>query len=138
MDRTSPEGKAFLAKTVQDLTAAMDSAGLCLFVVFGGYEPKDAATFIKSAVGIPDFHEGVLIMAGERIWNLERLFNLKAGFTSADDILPQRHLKEAVSEGPSKGLVNQLDKMLPEYYGIRGWDSEGRPTEDKLKELGIS
>lgn len=137
MDRTSTEGKAFLAKMVQDLTAAMDSAGLCLFVIFGGYEPKDAVTFIKSAVGIPDFHEGMLMMAGERIWNQERLFNLKAGFTSADDTLPPRHLKEAVNEGPSKGLVNQLDKMLPEYYGVRGWDREGRPTEDKVRELGL-
>lgn len=137
MDRTSPEGKGFLAKMVQDLTTAVDSAGLCLFVVFGGYEPKDIADFIKSGVGIPDFHEGMLIMAGERIWNLERLFNLKAGFTSVDDTLPPRHLNEAVSEGPSKGLVNQLNKMLPEYYGVRGWDREGRPSEDKLRELEL-
>ena len=77
---------------------------------------------------------------GERVWNLERLFNLKAGLTKADDTLPDRILKDAISgdNNPAKGRVGQLDKMLPEYYSLRGWDEEGNPTEAKLEMLGIA
>ena len=76
--------------------------------------------------------------AGERIFNLERLFNLGAGFTRKDDTLPERFLKEPLPEGPAKGKVAMLDEMLPEYYVLRGWDKSGRPTENKLKELGLA
>ena len=75
--------------------------------------------------------------AGERIYNLERIFNLGAGFTAADDTLPKRLLEEPIPEGPSKGYVCKLDEMLPEYYELRGWDKEGRPTDAKLKELNL-
>jgi len=75
--------------------------------------------------------------AGERIHNMERLFNLKAGFTNKDDTLPLRLLKEPIPSGPSKGEVCQLDRMLPEYYKLRGWDKEGVPTKEKLRELGL-
>lgn len=75
--------------------------------------------------------------AGERIWNLERLFNLKNGFTKEDDTLPPRLLKEPMKQGPNKGMVNKLDKMLPEYYKVRGWDAKGVPTKEKLAELSI-
>ena len=73
--------------------------------------------------------------AGERIWNLERMWNLKAGFTGKDDTLPERMLKDPIKTGPSKGNVSKLQMMLPEYYELRGWDKKGIPTEDKLKEL---
>jgi len=69
---------------------------------------------------------------------LERLFNLQAGFTGIDDTLPKRFLEEPMPEGASKGRVCTLDKMLAEYYRERGWDSQGRPTQAKLKELGLT
>ncbi len=75
---------------------------------------------------------------GERIWNLERKFNMDAGITAEDDTLPKRILKEAAKTGPAKGLVNGLDKMLPEYYELRGWTPDGKPTEETLSRLGIS
>ena len=74
---------------------------------------------------------------GERIWNLEKVFNIKAGFTKDDDKLPERMEKEPIKSGPSKGEVTDLSKMLPEYYKIRGWDENGVPTPEKLKELGL-
>jgi aldehyde:ferredoxin oxidoreductase len=77
------------------------------------------------------------IQAGERIWNLERLFNLKAGLTKEDDTLPERLLKMPVPEGPAKGMVSRLPEMLPEYYQLRGWDENGIPTEQRLKELQL-
>ncbi len=73
----------------------------------------------------------------ERIWNLERTFNNAAGFTAADDNLPQRLLKDAAKTGPADGLTNQLDVMLPEYYQLRGWTGEGVPTNETLSRLGL-
>ena len=77
------------------------------------------------------------VKAGERVWNVERLFNTKAGFSRKDDSLPPRILKEPLSDGPAKGETVDLEKMLNEYYKLRGWDNNGIPTEEKLKELGI-
>jgi len=75
--------------------------------------------------------------AGERIWNMERLFNLKEGFTSADDSLPPRMTQEPLPHGPHKGKVSRVPEMLPRYYDARGWTSDGVPTEDKIRELGL-
>jgi aldehyde:ferredoxin oxidoreductase len=65
------------------------------------------------------------------------LFNLKAGFTRKDDTLPMRILKEPIKTGPSKGEIEELDKMLDDYYKVRGWDKNGIPTNEKLKALGL-
>jgi aldehyde:ferredoxin oxidoreductase len=74
---------------------------------------------------------------GERIWNLERDFNLRAGITAADDTLPKRLLKEAANTGPAAGKVNELDKMLPEYYALRGWGADGVPTAETRERLQL-
>ena len=78
-----------------------------------------------------------MLKAGERIWNLERMFNMKAGFTKEDDTLPKRLLEEPAPRRPAKGHVVELAKMLEEYYELRGWDENGLPTEEKLEELGL-
>ena len=79
-----------------------------------------------------------LLRVGERIWTLEKLFNLRAGFGRPDDTLPPRLLSEPVAEGPAAGHVVDLPPMLDEYYAARGWDAEGVPTPRKLEELGLS
>jgi aldehyde:ferredoxin oxidoreductase len=76
-------------------------------------------------------------VVGERIWNLERQFNLAAGFTAADDTLPKRLLAEPANSGPAKGKVNELPKMLPAYYEARGWSPDGRPTPQTLTRLSL-
>ena len=78
-----------------------------------------------------------LVHIGERIWNLERLWNERAGFTGKDDTLPKRILEEPIPSGPAKGEVNRLGEMLPEYYELRGWDKDGIISEAKKKELGL-
>ena len=78
-----------------------------------------------------------LATIGERIWNMEREFNNRAGFTHKDDSLPARLLTEACKTGPAKGKVNELAKMLPKYYEVRGWDAEGRPTAETRKRLSL-
>ena len=67
----------------------------------------------------------------------QRLFLVRAGFSAKDDSLPPRIVKEPLPDGPAKGHICELDKMLPLYYEMRGWDSEGRPTESKIKALGL-
>lgn len=78
-----------------------------------------------------------MLETGERIWNLEREFNLAAGISGKDDTLPDRMLKEAAKTGPAKGKVNNLHEMLPKYYEIRGWGRDGIPTNETRKRLGL-
>jgi len=129
------EGKAQWVKTFQDLTAVIDSEGLCLFSSFalGG---DDYAALLSAVTGV-EYSVGEALKAGERIWNLERLWNLKLGLTKADDTLPPRFLKEPMPEGAAKGQIAHLDITLPEYYKLRGWDKNGVPTEERLKKLGL-
>jgi len=128
--------KASWLKIFQDLTAVVDSAGICLFTTFAIGLPE-LSEMLRTATGVNLTDEEVL-RAGERIWNMEKLFNLKAGFTKADDTLPPRLLSEPLPSGAAKGKVTELGTMLPEYYSLRGWDSEGVPTDAKLKELSLA
>jgi aldehyde:ferredoxin oxidoreductase len=75
--------------------------------------------------------------AGERIWNLERKFNLDAGFTGKDDNLPERLMKDATKSGPAEGKTSGLDKMLPEYYAVRGWTKDGIPSNETLNRVAL-
>jgi aldehyde:ferredoxin oxidoreductase len=79
-----------------------------------------------------------MLVSGERVWNLERLFNLKAGLTAADDTLPERLKHEPAPSGTAKGRVSELDIMLPEYYEHRGWAPDGVPTTQTLQRLGLA
>jgi len=134
-DPDNPAEAPELLKVFQDLTALVDSAGLCLFTTFGIGLPEIAAQY-RTATGV-DISDEELLMAGERIWNLERLFNLKAGFTRADDTLPDRLLNEPMKGGPHMGRKVRLDEMLPVYYNLRGWDEEGVPADAKKNDLGL-
>jgi len=136
VEPSTTEGKAGLDKLFQDLTAVVDSSGLCLFTTFAIGLPEIQA-LLETATRAGYTQED-LLKAGERIWNLERLFNLRAGFTAADDTLPKRLLEEPIPAGPAKGQVNRLNEMLPEYYRLRGWDEQGVPTREKLAELGLA
>ena len=129
------EEKAELLKLFQDLTGLVDSSDICLFTTFGIGLPEIAA-MLRNTIGV-DFSDEEFLKVGERIWNLERMFNLEAGFTKEDDTLPPRLLEEGLPTGPAKGKVAELDVMLKEYYEVRGWSEEGIPTEEKLDELGI-
>lgn len=127
--------KAAINKGFQDMTAVVDSSGLCLFNTFA-FGTDEILSLMQSATGT-NYTKEELLLAGERIWNLERLFNLKAGITAADDTLPERILKEPIPAGPAKGKINLLHEMLPEYYRLRGWDASGIPTAEKLTQLRL-
>ncbi len=134
VDRTTTEGKANLVMAFQDLTAFIDSLGLCLFTSFA-LDAQSYAEIYSAATGIELNAEDVMV-AGERIYNIERLFNQLAGMKSEDDNLPPRLLKEALKNEASEGMVSKLDVMLPDYYKVRGWE-DGFPTQETLKRLGI-
>jgi len=135
MDPHVTEGKAQLDITFQDLTAALDSAGACLFATFG-IGGAELTEMLAALTGV-DYTLDEFMRIGARTWNQERLWNLKAGLSRADDTLPQRLLSEPIKTGPSAGEVSHLDQMLPEYYALRGWDEQGVPTKAKLKELAL-
>jgi aldehyde:ferredoxin oxidoreductase len=136
VERFSTSGKPETVIIFQDLVAAIDSLALCEFTSFA-LETVQYAKLLSSATGI-EFTDEDMMTIGERIWNLERLYNLREGFSAEDDTLPKRLLEEPMPEGPSKGRVNMLSKMLPSYYSFRGWNSKGEPTKEKLKELGLA
>ena len=135
LDPRATDGKALLTRDFQHVSTAVDATGLCLFLTFG--VGIDSIAPILAAVTGLDYSEQSLVEAGERIWNLERVWNLRAGMTAADDTLPSRMLEEPIPAGPARGEVNKLGEMLPEYYAVRGWDEQGRPTPQKLAALGI-
>jgi aldehyde:ferredoxin oxidoreductase len=135
VDPLTTEGKPELVKAFQDATAVVDSSGLCLFTTFA-WTLDDIQPQIETACE-GDWSMEKLLDVGERIWNLERQYNMDAGLTGADDNLPPRLLKEAAKLGPAKGHVNELDVMLPEYYRIRGWTEDGRITPDTRQRLGF-
>ena len=135
MDPNETEGKAELTKLFQDATSTVDATGLCQFLTFGvGLE--EMLPQLVAATGV-NFSLEETLTIGERIWNLERHWNERAGVGSGADTLPKRILEEPLPSGPAKGKVNRLGEMLPEYYQLRGWDTDGRLTPEKLKELGL-
>ena len=137
-EKTDPlvtEGKAGLVKAFQDATAAVDSSGTCVFTTFA-LSGEDIAPMVDAACE-GDWSVERFVEVGERIWNMERQYNIAAGFTGADDTLPERLLKDAAKTGPAEGSVNRLNEMLPEYYESRGWSASGEPTAETLGRLGL-
>ncbi|MEM4762367.1 MAG: aldehyde ferredoxin oxidoreductase C-terminal domain-containing protein, partial [Thermofilum sp.] len=134
IDPLTPEGKAFWTKIFQDLTSVVNSAVNCLFTTFE-IGAKDYAALFNTIAGF-NFTENDVLTIGERIYNLERYIMSLYGFSAKDDTLPPRLTKEPMPEGPAKGQVVELDRMLKEYYELRGWVN-GVPTKEKLQQLGI-
>ena len=133
---TEIKGKAAVVKDSQDVVSFIDSSGLCLFPGGCGWTTDDYRELVAAACD-GDWSEERMQLTGERIWNIERQFNLRAGLGKKDDTLPRRILEEPAPSGTGKGLVCRLDEMLPEYYELRGWDKEGVPKEETLQRLEI-
>jgi len=144
MDPLQWEGKATVTKAYQDLSAIIDSAGLCIFFAVRNLAAKDLGVapvgileYLNAATGA-DYTLEELMQAGERIINAERLFLTRAGFSRKDDSLPERLTHTPAPTGPAKGLVCHLDEMLNDYYQVQGWSPDGIPTEKRLAQLGLA
>ncbi len=134
-ENVTTEGKAEVVKSTQDLAGAIDSSGICMFTN-AMFPPEHLAQMLDAAC---DGHWDLERMqdVGERIWNIERQFNLAAGFTRADDCLPARTTTEPAVGGAADGEVADITQMLSEYYLLRGWDQQGVPLAATLTRLEI-
>ncbi|MBW8382912.1 MAG: aldehyde ferredoxin oxidoreductase C-terminal domain-containing protein [Youngiibacter sp.] len=142
VERLAIKGKGILAKFNQDFCGTYDVATLCEFptqLAMPHNAQEVVAMQLTGATGIEFTKEDVWAL-GERLNNLTRMFNVREGFSRKDDTLPERFMKEELKDGLSKGeLITEADlnAMLDEYYEARGWDENGIPTEEKLRELGL-
>ncbi len=135
-DPHTPDGKGEWVAHEQNRTTAHDNTGVCMFAGAAGGPLDLLVPCVAAATGVDYSYEDFLVI-GERTWNLERLFNLQAGLTRADDAVPDRLMKEAFKSGPSAGVTVHMEVMLPAYYQERGWTNEGIPTPEKLRSLGL-
>jgi aldehyde:ferredoxin oxidoreductase len=129
LNRLNFDGKAALVQYFQNLAAVIDSLVICPYAAFAMGEVELAA-LLSAATGKAYTGEG-LLRAGERIYNLERMFNIRAGFSREDDTLPERFFD---GDGINRELFRNV---LAEYYHFRGWDERGVPSKNKLQELGL-
>ena len=136
IDRFKTDGKASLAILLQNVSAATDSMVLCRFSQFA-MNPDHYARLLRTVTNVP-FTTRDLINTGERIYNLERAFNVREGFSRKDDSLPKRLLETRLPDGHSKNVTVALDPMLDEYYKLRGWTDDGVPTMSTLSELRLN
>ena len=143
VDRHERKGKGRLVKRWQDVFSLIDAAGICIMFAVRNLLrqdldmlPEGILEYLNAATGV-GYTLDELLAAGERIFNAERLFLVRAGFSLDDDTLPKRLLQEPLPEGPSQGGIVHLEQMMVEYYQARGWTPQGLPSAAKLKELGL-
>ncbi len=139
VDPFTVEKKAELTKFVQDETAFMETAIFCSFPVVRDMVTVELySELLYTSTGIERFNSPeYLWIVGERIFNLERLFNLREGIDGKYDGVPERISKEPVPREPSRGQIFEDEIMLKDYYGVRGWDENGIPLPEKLRELDL-
>ena len=129
-NRLSEEGKAALVDYSERLALLIDSLtmckniGLCMDIL----DFETASELLISGTGLrftPDQIDRVL---GDQI-NIDRKMNIEFGMDSSLDTLPKRFIQEPLKEGPTRGSVIHIDKMVKEYYKIKGWSEKGIPKK---------
>ncbi|QGP93115.1 putative oxidoreductase YdhV [Neomoorella glycerini] len=136
LDSHSPKYKGYVINWCENFLSAVDALGLCKYVTaYPVFLPEDLCEAYAALTGrevTPEY----FMLCGERITNVERLFNLRQGLTAADDIVGLKFTKP-MPEGPAKGIAVEIEPMVAEYYRVRHWDAQGVPTRAKLQELGL-
>ncbi len=138
-DRTKLTGKAVALKAMEDLMTIYDMTGMCKFTRGIMYE-EGVRELVNAVTGF-DLSNSELLAAGERVYNLSKAFNTREGFSREDDQLPRRVTDEEIPDGPSKGeriSPEEFERELNRYYTVRGWNEEGAPLKNTLKELDLS
>ncbi len=137
VDRFASEPKPMLVFNGQNLMGMFDSLKACKFLLFGGARTPQLVEWLNYVTGW-GMDQSEFLRTGERIFNAKRLYNLRSGFTGKDDSLPARFRQQPRPDGSAAGKLPPFEPMLAEYYRVRGWDSRGVPTAEKLAELGLS
>ena len=140
VNRLSVEGKGRLVKRSMIVSAVLDALGICkvpVLSVIGDFSLENEATLSEALTGW-ELDAETLALAGERIVNLENLFNLRHGAGREDDDLPDRFTEERIADpGPTQGMTVDIERLVMDFYAAMGWDEDGRPTSEKLGELGL-
>ena len=134
-DRFGTKDRAEHVIKFQHLMTMFDSLTCCKFVIYGGMTVSPLTKMLGYITGL-SFGEDDFMKAGERIFNLKRLYNVRLGISRKDDTLPLRMLHH--KRGGGSNEIPPLNIMLNEYYKLRGWDEFGIPTHDTCKKLGIT
>jgi len=137
LDRFEHQGKARMVKDLQDYSAVIDSIIACMFTIDFGTDVGLFSEAINLITGM-EIDRTEYYRIGERINNLERLFNLRQGLDQRDDSLPPRIREEAAGSAGDLAAPLDIGDMLEEYYSLRGWDHRGVPTPERLAALGLS
>jgi aldehyde:ferredoxin oxidoreductase len=137
LDMDAYEGKAPIVRGIQDLVNAIFTLVACRFHEF--VVPKDMYPQLLEAATGQRLTLEEFVATGERIWNLERLFNIRAGMSRKDDTLPDRCFEPIKGEASQGAHVKrpEFEAMLDEYYAVRGWTNDGVPTPATLQRLGL-
>jgi len=140
VDRLATGGKAALVRYCLIVSSIIDSLGICkvpALTIAGNYDLEKETRLIRALTGL-DIARKRLLFIGERIVNMEKLFNLRFGATSDLDTLPEKFLAEPIGEGPSTGARVELKPMVQDFYRIMGWDEQGVPRPETLAAFNLS
>ncbi|MGI6703729.1 MAG: aldehyde ferredoxin oxidoreductase family protein [Clostridia bacterium] len=135
-DRFRKDDQGEFMKTCQDLMCILDSLKVCKFTLYAGLHTTHIREWLKCVTGW-DISLEELMAAGERIFSLKRMYNVKCGIRRSDDTIPERILKQPRTEGGAKDNLPPLESMLEEYYPARGWDENGVPLKGTIEKLGL-
>jgi aldehyde:ferredoxin oxidoreductase len=136
-DRLGVVNKGELVAKTQDLMSLFDSLKLCKFLLYGGVKLTHVIEWFNAVTGW-EMTQAEFMRAGERIYNLKRMYDVRCGITRKDDAVPIRMLQQKRGEGGSADNLPPFAQMLNEYYKYRGWDESGVPSKQKLQELRLS
>jgi aldehyde:ferredoxin oxidoreductase len=141
VDRWDEKGKGAAVKLLQDGLILPDILNVCKFYMYADVTLEHLAAIYSASTGW-NVTAADLLQVGERVMNLQRLFNLREGLSRNDDMLPSRVIEKpefGIYKDEEKCAVSDFDAMLNEYYNARDWSrEEGRPSEEKLKSLGLA
>jgi len=136
LDPHRMEGKAKLCYDLQNYMAVYNPLGMCKFIFRSGLGPNLLTYWVNQVTGW-ELESGELLHLGERLFNLKRMINLRLGIRRRHDGLPRRLLTQQRGSGAAATSLPDLDRVLPEYYALRGWDEEGIPLPERLRHLQL-
>jgi aldehyde:ferredoxin oxidoreductase len=134
--RYTEGGEALMNFHTQNLMGIMDSLKMCKFTIYGGVGFTEICEWYEAVTGSKTSVED-MALAGERIFNIKRLYNVRLGLSRKDDVLPERILTTPRNDEGTGSYTPDLEPMLGEYYEIRGWDRNGIPKRETVERLGL-
>ena len=137
LDRFEHTGKAKMVIASQRVMHLWENLALCKFNIFGGVRLNEISEWLSLVLGY-DMPAKDLIQIADRSFTLKRIMNIKWGWSGKNDTLPRRVITHRTSDGGAGDHLPPLNIMLADYYKERGWNNEGIPEENTLKQLGLS